>query len=165
MDKVKLGNTDIHVTPVGLGVLTIGNTQMNLSLKEGAEIVRYAYEKGINLFDTAQYYETYPYIREAFKDIDMSDDNPHRPVIASKCLDGSYEAMEFAIKECLESLNIDKIDIFKLHEVRQDPDWDSRAGAWQCLIDYRQREPLKQSAFQPIILMWWNEWQMYLNAI
>ncbi|MCF0144325.1 MAG: aldo/keto reductase [Firmicutes bacterium] len=143
MDKVKLGNTDIHVTPVGLGVLTIGNTQMNLSLKEGAEIVRYAYEKGINLFDTAQYYETYPYIREAFKDIDMSDDNPHRPVIASKCLDGSYEAMEFAIKECLESLNIDKIDIFKLHEVRQDPDWDSRAGAWQCLIDYKAKGTIK----------------------
>ncbi|MBQ3322511.1 MAG: aldo/keto reductase, partial [Firmicutes bacterium] len=139
MEKVKLGKTDIYVTPIGLGVLTIGNTQLDLPLEQGAEIVRYAYEKGINLFDTAQYYETYPYIREAFKDVDLSLDNPDRPVIASKCLDGSYEAMEAAIHECLDALGMDRIDIFKMHEVRQDPDWDSRAGAWQCLIDYKKK--------------------------
>lgn len=143
MRKVKLGNTDICVTPIGLGVLTVGNTQLNLPLKEGAEIVRYAYDKGIRLFDTAQYYETYPYIAEAFKDVDMSIENPDRPVIASKCLDGSYEAMEFAIKECLEALSIDKIDIFKLHEVRQDPDWQERQGAWQCLKDYKAKGIIK----------------------
>ena len=67
MEKIKLGNTDIYVTPVGLGVLTIGFTQLDLPLDEGAAVVRYAYEKGINLFDTAQYYETYPYMREALR--------------------------------------------------------------------------------------------------
>ena len=139
MEKNRLGNTDIFVTPVGLGVLTIGNTQLDLPLEEGAEIVRYAYEKGINLFDTAQYYQTYPYIREAFKDVDMSLDNPDRPIIASKCLDYSYEAMERAILECLDELGIDRIDIFKCHEVRQEPDWSNRAGAWQCLIDYKKK--------------------------
>lgn len=140
MIKNKLGNTDLYVTPVGLGVMTIGNTQLDLPLEEGAEIVRYAYEKGINLFDTAQYYETYPYIREAFKDVDLSLDNPNHPIIASKSLDHSYEEMEAAIQECLEALGIDRIDIFKMHEVRQDPDWDDRAGAWQCLLDYKDRK-------------------------
>ena len=139
MKKVRLGNTDIFVTEIGLGVLTIGYTQLDLPLHEGAEIVRYAYDKGINLFDTAQYYETYPYIREAFKDIDMSPDNPDRPIIASKSLDYSYEAMERAILECLDELGIDRIDIFKCHEVRQEPDWSNRAGAWQCLIDYKKK--------------------------
>lgn len=139
MEKVKLGNTDIYVTPVGLGVLTVGNTQLDLPVEAGADVVRYAYDRGINLFDTAQYYETYPYIAEAFRDTDMSPDNPDRPVIASKCLDCSYEAMEHAILECLEALNLETIDIFKLHEVRQDPDWDNRQGAWQCLKDYRDR--------------------------
>lgn len=139
MIKNKLGNTDLYVTPVGLGVMTIGNTQLDLPLEEGAEIVRYAYEKGINLFDTAQYYETYPYIREAFKDVDLSLDNPNHPIIASKSLDHSYEEMEAAIQECLEALGIDRIDIFKMHEVRQDPDWDDRAGAWQCLLDYKAK--------------------------
>lgn len=139
MKRNKLGNTEIYVTPVGLGVLTIGNTQLDLPLEEGAEIVRYAYEKGINLFDTAQYYETYPYIREAFKGIDLSPENPDRPVIASKSLELTYGGMERAILECLEALDMDRIDIFKMHEVRQDPDWDSRAEAWQCLLDYKEK--------------------------
>lgn len=139
MKTNKLGNTDLFVTPIGLGVLTIGYTQLDLPLEEGAEIVKYAYEKGIRLFDTAQYYETYPYIREAFKEIDLSPDNPDRPIIASKSLDHSYEEMEAAIHECLDALGIDHIDIFKMHEVRQEPDWSDRAGAWQCLIDYKKK--------------------------
>lgn len=143
MKKNKLGNTDLYVTPIGLGVLTIGYTQLDLPLKDGASIVRYAYDKGINLFDTAQYYETYPYIREAFKDIDLSADNPDRPVIASKSLDHSYEEMEAAILECLEALDLQQIDIFKMHEVRQDPDWYDRAGAWQCLLDYKAKGIVK----------------------
>lgn len=143
MKKNRLGNTNLFVTPIGLGVLTIGNTQLDLPLKEGAEIVRYAYEKGINLFDTAQYYETYPYIWEAFAGIDLSQSNPDRPIIASKSLDASYEAMERAILECLDALGLTTIDIFKMHEVRQDPDWDNRAGAWQCLLDYKARGIVK----------------------
>jgi len=143
MKKNKLGNTDIFVTSIGLGVLTIGNTQLDLPLQEGAEVVRYAYEKGINLFDTAQYYETYPYIREAFKGIDMSENNPDRPIIASKSLDCTYDEMETAILECLDALGLDKIDIFKMHEVRQDPDWENRAGAWQCLLDYKAKGIVK----------------------
>ena len=59
------------VTPIGFGVLTVGNTQLNLPVEEGAEVLRYALERGINFLDTAQYYETYPYIREALKDTDF----------------------------------------------------------------------------------------------
>lgn len=137
MDRIKLGQTDILVTPVGMGVLTIGNTQLDLPLQEGARIVRHAYDQGIRFFDTAQYYETYPYIREAFVGIDCSAANPDRPVIASKSLELSYEGMEAAVEECLRALDLDYIDIFLLHEVRQDPDWGSRRGAWQCLKEYR----------------------------
>ena len=139
MKTNQLGNTGIQVTPVGLGVLTIGNTQLDLPLHEGARIVRYAYDQGIRFFDTAQYYETYPYIREAFADVDCTKENPDRPVIASKSLDLSYEEMEAAIEEALRELELEYIDVFLLHEVRQDPDWDSRAGAWQCLQDYKAR--------------------------
>lgn len=139
MKKINLGNTNIQVTPVGLGVLTVGNTQLNLPLAEGAALVRYAYDRGIRFFDTAQYYETYPYIREAFADLDRSKGNPERPVIVSKSLDLSYEAMEYAVQECLRELDISYIDIFLLHEIRQDPDWENRAGAWQCLQDCKAK--------------------------
>ena len=131
MKKIQLGNTGIFVTPIGFGVLTIGNTKLNLTLEEGAKFVRYAYDHGINFFDTAQYYETYKYMRVAFAGIDMSPENPDRPIIASKCLDSSYEEMEFAIKECMDEIGLEIIDIFLLHEVRSDPDFDNRSGAWQ----------------------------------
>ena len=63
----KLGSTDLHVSPVSFGVMTVGKSQLDLPIEEGAELIQYALKKGINFFDTAQYYETYPYIREALK--------------------------------------------------------------------------------------------------
>ena len=58
MKKNRLGNTDIFVSPVSFGVLTVGNTQLNLPVEEGAALIKYAVSKGINFFDTAQYYRT-----------------------------------------------------------------------------------------------------------
>ena len=49
MKKNRLGNTDIFVSPVSFGVLTVGNTQLNLPVKEGAALIKYAVSKGINL--------------------------------------------------------------------------------------------------------------------
>lgn len=129
MKKVKLGNTDLMVTPIGFGVLTVGNTQLNLPVEEGAAVLKYALERGINFLDTAQYYETYPYIREALKGTDF------KPVIASKSLNYTYGEMEFAINEALTEMDIDRIDIFMLHEVRHGSDFDDRAGAWRALQD------------------------------
>ena len=114
MKKNRLGNTDLLISPVGFGVLTVGNTQLDLPVAEGAELIKYAISKGINFFDTAQYYETYPYIKEALKDIDMSADNPDRPVICTKSLDYSYSEMKFAIDEALREMELEVIDIFLL---------------------------------------------------
>lgn len=137
MKKNKLGNTGLEVTPVGFGVLTVGNTQLDLPLDEGADILRYALEKGINFLDTAQYYETYPYIRKALEGTDF------HPVICSKCLDLTYSQMEYAIEEALREMNLDVIDIFLLHEVRSGSDWEDRAGAWRCLQDAKKKGLVK----------------------
>ena len=67
MKKKILGNTKLEVTPVGFGVLTVGQTQLNLPVQEGASVLRYALESGINFLDTAQYYQTYSYMKEALK--------------------------------------------------------------------------------------------------
>ena len=66
-DKVQLGNTGIWVSPVGCGVLPMGPGQLALPVDEGAGLICYALEKGINFIDTAQYYKTYPYIRRALE--------------------------------------------------------------------------------------------------
>ncbi len=137
MKKNLLGNTGLEVTEVGFGVLTMGGTQLNLAVPEGAAVLRYALERGINFLDTAQYYRTYPYIKEALKGTNFD------PVIVSKCLYGSYAEMWEAIEEARQELNRDVIDIFLLHEVRSDPDWDLRAGAFECLQDAKARGIVK----------------------
>ncbi len=137
MKKNLLGNTGITVTEVGFGVLTVGKTQLNLSVEEGASVLRYALERGINFLDTAEYYETYPYIKKALEGINFE------PVIVSKSLGISFNSMSKAIEDARIALNRDYIDIFLLHEVRNDPDWNYRAGAWECLQEAKSKGLVK----------------------
>lgn len=137
MNKIELGKTGLHVTPIGFGVLTIGDNQLNLPLSEGADIVRYGLERGINFFDTAQCYRTYPYIKEALRGSNFD------PVISSKSLHLSAKDMAIAIEEARKELNRDLIDIFLLHEVRNDPDFSNRAGAWEQLQEAKSQGIVK----------------------
>ena len=72
-DRIQLGKTDLWVSPVGFGVLPMGPGQLALPVDEGAELICYALEKGINFIDTAQYYKTYPYIRRALEMLGVGD--------------------------------------------------------------------------------------------
>ena len=145
MDKRRLGNTDIFVTPVGMGVLTVGRTQLNLSVEAGSQIVCHALERGINFLDTAEFYETYPYIKRALDNLasSFSSGALHRPVIVSKSLSLDYNGMRAAIEDCRKALNMDQIDIFLLHEVREVPDFKNRSGAWECLNDAKAKGLVK----------------------
>jgi uncharacterized protein len=137
MKKIELGKTGLFVSPIGFGVLTIGDNQLNLPLAEGAAVVRYGLERGINFLDTAQCYRTYSYIREALKGSNFD------PVISSKSLALSSKDMSDAIEEARKELDRDVIDIFLLHEVRNDPDFINRAGAWEQLQDAKSKGLIK----------------------
>lgn len=138
MKKTELGHTGLQVTPVGFGVLTVGPWQMNLPIPEGAAVLRYALEAGINFLDTAQYYQTYPVIRAALKGFSGAD-----LVIASKSLHSSYQAMQEAIEESRRAFDRDVLEIFMLHEVRGEKDFRNRAGAWECLHDAKAKGIVK----------------------
>lgn len=70
--RVLLGNTGLSVSRTGFGVLPIGPAQLALPLEEGARLISHAMDCGINFFDTAQYYRTYPYLRLALQHRDQS---------------------------------------------------------------------------------------------
>lgn len=110
MEYVLLGNTGIKVSRLCFGALTIGPLQVNMSLHEGAGIIRYALEQGVNFIDTAKLYGTYPYIKKAL----LGWDRP--VVIASKSYDYTWEGMEQSLEEARLALDRDYIDIFMLHE-------------------------------------------------
>jgi aryl-alcohol dehydrogenase-like predicted oxidoreductase len=60
MDYVNLGKTDLKVSKISFGTIPIlkgpfdiMTTYYNLTQKEAESLTQYAYENGINLFDTA----------------------------------------------------------------------------------------------------------------
>jgi len=136
MEKKMLGNTGLAVSRVGFGVLPMGPSQLALPVEAGAKILCYAMERGINFLDTAQYYRTYPYIREALK-----HGTPADLVICSKSLCWDYDGMMEAILEAEEAMGR-SADIFLMHEVRSGQLAD-RAGAWRALVDAKRQGLVK----------------------
>lgn len=111
MEKRLLGNTGIEVSRLCFGSLTMTPFQANLSIKEGADLIVYAYERGINFIDTAEIYENYGYIRQALKSIPRED-----YVISTKTYAYTKELARESLDKALKELNLDYIDIFLLHE-------------------------------------------------
>lgn len=111
MEKVLLGNTNIEVSRLCFGSLTMTPFQANLPVKEGAYLIEYAFEKGINFLDTAEIYENYHYIKEALKGIKRED-----YVIATKSYAYTKEMAKESLDLALKELGTDYIDIFLLHE-------------------------------------------------
>ena len=129
-----LGGTNIPVSRLCFGTLTIGPLQANLPIQEGASLIRAAIERGVNFLDTAELYGTYPYIREAISGMNRSD-----IVIASRSYDYTYESMKKSVEFALRSMNIDYLDLFLLHEQESALTLKGHREALRYLEDARDR--------------------------
>lgn len=107
----ELGKTGISVSRLCYGSLTLGPLQANLDIYTGANLIVYAYEKGINFIDTAQSYQTYKYIKRALETIPRE-----KYVIFTKTYAYTKELAEIAFEEALKETGTDYIDGFLLHE-------------------------------------------------
>jgi len=105
-----LGDTGIKVSRLCFGALTIGPLQANLPLEQGTAVIRWALDQGVNFIDTAELYQTYPYIRKAIRS------KKNNVVICSKCYAHTREGMKESLKAALKGIDRDYIDIFMLHE-------------------------------------------------
>ncbi|MEE0777288.1 MAG: aldo/keto reductase [Bacillota bacterium] len=131
-----LGQTDIMVSPITFGALTIGPIHKNLSLQKGADVIRQALDLGVNLIDTAECYETYSYIREALKGY-------HQEVhVTSKSYAWNRQLMEKAFEEARRELNRDKLDIFLLHEQESGLTIQGHWEAVEYLIEQKAKNRL-----------------------
>jgi len=111
MEYLELGKSGIKVSRLCFGSLTMTPFQANLSIDEGADLIKYAYSKGVNFIDTAELYDNYEYIRKALEDINRNDF-----VISTKCYAYTKKMAEESLDKALKELNTDYIDIFLLHE-------------------------------------------------
>lgn len=107
METYQLGTDGPRVSRLCFGTLTL--RQQNLSPEDGARLLIYARERGVNFLDTAQFYQNYAPIRLALKRC------PDYVVCTkSYCFDeaGAQQALD----EARRAIGRDYIDLFLLHE-------------------------------------------------
>jgi predicted aldo/keto reductase-like oxidoreductase len=137
MEYSILGKTGIKVSRLCFGSLTVGPLQANLSVETGCKIISYAFEHGINFIDSAQLYQTYPYIRAALKKC-KSD-----IVISSKTYAYTREMAMNAVEQARMELDRDTIDIFMLHEQESIYTLQGHKAALEYLFECKQKGIIK----------------------
>ena len=131
MEYTTLPNTDVKVSKICLGTMTFG--QQN-SEAQGHTQMDYAFENGVNFFDTAEMYsipsrqETYgsteKIIGTWFKKTGKREDvvlaskiagpNPNFGYMRDK-LDFSAASLKYALDNSLQRLQTDYLDVYQLH--------------------------------------------------
>ena len=138
MKKVKLGNSNLEVSELCLGVLPMGPLQANLPEDECVDIIRAALDKGVNFLDTAEMYSTQTYVAKAVKE------RRNEVVIATKSNAKTYDKMATSVKKSLEELNTDYIDIYHLHAARATEEvFNERKGALKYLTEMKKKGIIK----------------------
>lgn len=137
MKYLLLGKTGIQVSRLCFGSLTIGPLQANLPLSVGAGVITAALDAGVNFIDTAQLYDTYPYIREAIRG------RENQVVIASKSYAYTYEDMQHSVDRACEGIGRDYIDIFMLHEQVSRLTLKGHAEAMRYLLHAKEKGQIR----------------------
>lgn len=132
MEKRMLGNTNIEVSPVGLGCMGLSHAfGTPLEKAEAANKIQSAYDMGYTFFDTAECYTgTNPDGTTAYNEDAVGEGIKgirDKIVLATKCgvafsdkgmlLDSSPAAIRRAIESSLKRLQTDYIDLYYQHRV------------------------------------------------
>ena len=150
MQTKQLGNSDLHITPVGIGAWAMGGSGWAFSWshqedQDSIDAIHAALDAGINWIDTAAVYGL-GHSEEVVARALASYSGP-RPLVFTKC-ERAWNAERQIVKslqpdsirkECEDSLrrlNVDVIDLYQIHW--PEPDEDIEQG-WSTLVEL-QRE-------------------------
>ena len=137
MEKAELGSTGIRVSQLGIGTGTAHPSghfaQSLMSEKDLADVLLFAFDKGITFWDTAFQYRTYPHIRQALRHVPRSD-----IVLATKVVTCNEHDTRRDFHVSLRELDVEYIDICLLHGVRTKREFLRRSGAFDELLRLKQ---------------------------
>ncbi|MGE5627020.1 MAG: aldo/keto reductase [Solirubrobacterales bacterium] len=130
MDKIRLGRTELMVSRSGFGALPI----QRLSFEDASQILRKAYDKGINFFDTARMYsDSEEKIGYALGDVRGNI------IIATKSHAKDKKTLFEHLETSLKNLKTDYIDIYQLHNPESLPDLNDEEGLYSGLKEARDK--------------------------
>ena len=116
MEKIRLGKTDLMVSRIGFGALPIQSVDRDSAVK----VVRYAYEQGVNFFDTARVYTT----SEA--DLGQALNGlGDKVIVATKSFYKNMKQLEKDISISFDHLKRSYIDLFQFHMVNYDQELEA----------------------------------------
>lgn len=114
MQTIDLGQTGLRVSRLGFGTGTRGggknSDQTRIGHDKLVNLMRFGYQQGITLWDSADGYGSHPHIADVLEGIDRSS-----VVIISKTHSKSPEKVRDEIPRFLSELRTDYIDILLMH--------------------------------------------------
>src|SRR6202162_3735386 len=151
MQTRKLGNSDLHITPVGYGAWAIGGSDWQFAWgsqddNDSIAAIHRTLELGVNWIDTAAVYglgHSEQVVARALKDWRGS-----RPYVFTKCglrwgFQGevhkvlSADSIRGEVEDSLRRLSTDVIDLYQIHWP-PDPDSDELEEGWSTLADLKR---------------------------
>ena len=130
---MRLGKTNLEVNKNGFGALPI----QRCTIDEAVEILKKAYDNGINFFDTAHFYtDSEEKMGNAFKDI------PRENIyIASKTAAETPEVFWSDLETSLKSLKTDYLDLYQFHNISFVPKKDDEV--FKAMVEAKEKGMVK----------------------
>ncbi len=146
MNKKKLGNSDLELTPIGFGSWAVGGGDWQFSWgpqddNDSIAAIHKALELGINWIDTAAVYglgHSEEVVARALKT------TAHRPYIFTKCglvwdekreVSNSLKQIRREVEDSLRRLAVDVIDLYQVHWPKPDEEVEE---AWGVMADLKR---------------------------
>ncbi|AFM42585.1 putative oxidoreductase of aldo/keto reductase family [Desulfosporosinus acidiphilus SJ4] len=133
----KLGRTGLNISEVGFGCIPI----IRLSTKEAVHLLQYAFERGINFFDTANAY------RDSEEKIGLAlKEKRDKIVLATKTGKRDAAGAMEHIENSLRLLQTDYIDLFQFHQVSKVEDWKAilaPGGAFEAVVKAKEQGKIR----------------------
>ncbi|MBV9864339.1 MAG: aldo/keto reductase [Abitibacteriaceae bacterium] len=136
-DKVTLGNSGLKISMVGVGTGSIGSGHQSNQTRLGQEVftqlMRHAFDNGINFFDLADSYGSHPYFARAMQGVPRE-----QYVIQTKTDHRNPQHAKQDIDRFLNELGTEYIDSLIIHCVTED-DWTTKyRGVMDVFEEARQ---------------------------
>jgi aryl-alcohol dehydrogenase-like predicted oxidoreductase len=142
-DRVQLGKTGIQVSRMAMGTGTNGgngssNQSRQLGIKGVADLLKAAFDDGINFWDSANQYGTHAHLKEALKSIDRD-----KVVILTKTNSRNYKDVKADLDRFRREIGTDRLDMVLLHCVT-DSKWNiNLKGAMEALSEAKEAGIIK----------------------
>jgi len=137
MRNMIFGKTGLMVSELGFGGIPL----IRLNRNDAVAVLRQAYERGITLYDTANMYlDSEEKIGTAFEGM------REKVVIATKSIRRDAAGMTEHVEKSLRRLRTDYIDLYQLHQVSKEADWNTimgPGGAMEALMAARDKGKIR----------------------